>query len=76
MNEYLAQKNREKALFRLLLVPSNAIKFVAISCLALVPIENFDSDDILTLLNLLKSFHAFASGKRLFVQFPNQQHNF
>lgn len=62
VNTHLGTKRREKALFKVLLVPNNAVKFAAISCLALVPIENFDADDVVTLLALLKTFRAFASG--------------
>ena len=59
--------NREAALFNCLEVPNDDVKLAVVECLNNVPLSEFDTEEISTLIRLLGSYKNIGAGKTEYV---------
>jgi hypothetical protein len=59
--------SRETALFNCLEVPNDEVKLAVVNCLNNVPLSEFDTEEIATIIRLLGSYKNIGAGKTEYV---------
>lgn len=59
----LNESQREDALFNCLEVPNDEVKLAVVECLNNVPLSEFDTEEIATIIRLLGSYKNIGAGK-------------
>ena len=63
----LNENQRETALFNCLEVPNDDVKLAVVGCLNHVPLSEFDTEEIATIIQMLASYKNIGAGKTEFV---------
>lgn len=63
MSQSLNEASREAALFNCLEVPNDDVKLAVVECLNNVPLSEFDTEEIATIIRLLGSYKNIGAGK-------------
>lgn len=67
VSQSLNDANREAALFNCLEVPNDDVKLAVVECLNNVPLSEFDTEEIATIIRLLGSYKNIGAGKTEYV---------
>ena len=67
VSQSLNDSSREAALFNCLEIPNDEVKLAVVECLNNVPLSEFDTEEIATIIRLLGSYKNIGAGKTEFV---------